>query len=70
MFSPERQAVLLSLNAAAIYVGVSAGTAIGGLVIETLGLSAVGVAGGLGGLAALIHLLLSNQLARQPVDDH
>ncbi len=62
-FSPERQGILLSLNAAAIYVGVSVGTAIGGIVIEIWGVSAVGIAGGLGGLVALIHLLSSVKLA-------
>ena len=63
VFSPERQGILLSLNAAAIYVGVSVGTAIGGVVIEIWGVSAVGIFGGLAGLVALIHLLTSVKLS-------
>ena len=67
VFSPERQGVLLSLNAAAIYVGVSVGTAIGGLVIETWGMNTVGVAAGLGGLISLLHLLLSHRESQTTV---
>lgn len=63
-FSPQSQAVLLALNAAAIYVGVSLGAMIGGLVINVWGLSALGVAGGIGGAAALLHLLGSEKASR------
>ena len=64
VFSPERQGILLSLNAAAIYIGVSAGTSIGGQVIDHLGVHALGVAGGLAGLMTLMHLFVSVKLMR------
>ena len=63
--APENQVVLLALNAAAIYVGVSLGTVIGGLVIDQWGISALGFAGGVGGAVALFHLLSSEMLAKQ-----
>ena len=44
---------MLALNAAAIYIGVSVGTTIGGMVLHTWGLSALGIAGGIGGFVAL-----------------
>ncbi len=63
-YSTQNQAVLLALNAAAIYVGISIGTTIGGLVLDTWGLSALGVAGGIAAAAALLHLLVSAQAGR------
>jgi len=55
--APERASVMLALNAAAIYVGAAAGSAIGAEVIDRAGLGALGVAGGLCGVAALANLL-------------
>ena len=54
--------VVLALNAAAIYIGAAVGTALGGLVIAGYGLTAVGMAGGIAALFALLHLLLSLRL--------
>lgn len=54
--------VVLALNAAAIYIGAAVGTALGGLVIAGYGLTAVGMAGGVAALFALLHLLLSLRL--------
>ena len=58
--------VVLALNAAAIYIGAAAGTAMGGLVIAGFGISAVGVAGGMAAAFALLHLLLSLRLPPKP----
>ena len=60
--TPARQSVVLSLNAAAIYVGTAAGSAVGAGVIELGGLSALGVGAGFGALVALGHLALSERL--------
>ena len=51
--------VVLALNAAAIYIGAALGTAFGGLVIATAGITAIGIAGGIAATVALLHLLLS-----------
>jgi len=61
--TPARQSVVLALNAAAIYVGVAVGSAIGGSVVRMAGLSALGLGAGLFGLLALAHLLISERLA-------
>ena len=61
-FFAERQGVLLALNAAAIYIGVSIGTIIGGVVIDSWGVKALGLAGGIGGAVALLHLLISEKV--------
>ena len=63
-FSTERQGVLLALNAAAIYFGVSFGTFIGGVVIDNWGIDALGLAGGMAGIVALLHLLISEKVFR------
>jgi len=63
--TPDRQAVVLSLNAAGIYVGASLGSAIGGQVIETAGLAWLGIVGAACWAASLLHLLLSEQVARR-----
>jgi len=62
--SPERQAILLALNASAIYLGAALGSILGGLVVTFGGLQALGVAGGLGAIAALLHLTYSEILLR------
>jgi MFS transporter, DHA1 family, inner membrane transport protein len=61
--TPERQSVVLSLNAAAIYVGASAGSGIGALVVAGYGLEALGFASTACWLLALLHLTLSEKLA-------
>jgi MFS transporter, DHA1 family, inner membrane transport protein len=61
--TPQRQSVVLSLNAAAIYVGASAGSGIGSLVVAGYGLEALGFASTLCWLLALLHLVLSERLA-------
>lgn len=59
---PSSAAVLMSLNAAAIYVGAAVGSAIGAGVITSFGLDGLGIAGGLGAATAGLVLLLSGWL--------
>jgi len=59
--APERQGVTLALNAAAIYLGASIGSAIGAVVVETWGLEYLGFAAGIGATLALCHFLLSER---------
>lgn len=53
LLAPERIPVLFALNAAAIYVGSSAGSALGGLTLRTLGFDGLGPIGALLALLAL-----------------
>jgi len=57
MVAPERIPVLFALNAAAIYVGSSAGSAVGGLTLRTEGLAWLGPVGATLALLALASLL-------------
>ena len=62
---PARAPVLLSLNAACIYVGAAGGAALGGAVIERASVSALGVTAALVMIAALAHLLLSDRATKR-----
>ena len=62
VYGQSRQGVFLALNASAIYIGASIGSAVGGLVILGLGLQALGVMGGLMAVVALTSLWLSERL--------
>lgn len=62
--APERAPIVLSLNAAAIYVGTALGAFIGGAVVAGFGLQALGWAGGAMALLAVVHLLLSLRISR------
>jgi predicted MFS family arabinose efflux permease len=59
---PENAPVLLSLNAAAIYVGAAVGSAVGGVALDQFGLTALGITGGLGAACAVAVLLLGQRL--------
>lgn len=59
MQTPDRQSVVLALNAAAIYVGAALGSALGAGVIAVAGLSALGLGAGLASVLALLHLMAS-----------
>ncbi|MFO6465727.1 MFS transporter [Jannaschia sp. KMU-145] len=59
-----RAPVALSLHAASIYLGAAVGAAIGGWVIAGYGVRAVGVAGGITALLAIVHLIASHRLDR------
>ena len=61
--APDRAPVVLSLNAAAIYVGTAAGAAVGGVVIDSIGIMALGIGGGLVGLLAVANILISRRVS-------
>lgn len=60
--TPDRQSVVLALNAAAIYVGAALGSGLGAGVIAVGGLSALGIGAGLASLLALLHLRASERV--------
>lgn len=59
--TPERQNVVLALNAAAIYVGVAIGSALGGSILDWGGISNLGIGAGLCGIVCAVHLVLSER---------
>lgn len=59
--APKSAALVLALNAAMIYVGITLGSAIGAQILHRSDLSALGIAGGALSLLALLHLLLSGR---------
>lgn len=63
--APERAPMTLSLNASATYLGIAAGSALGGAAIELFGVSAVGWAGAAMQLVGLALLLLAARRARR-----
>ncbi|QNK70200.1 MFS transporter [Variovorax sp. PAMC26660] len=62
--APERAPMTLSLHASAIYLGIAAGSALGGAAIDLFGVSAVGWVGGASQLAGLMLLLHAAHRAR------
>ncbi len=60
--APDRQAVVLALNAAAIYLGAALGSALGGAVAGGFGVRALGVAGGVAALVGLANILAARGL--------
>lgn len=62
---PARAPVLLSLNAACIYVGAAIGAPIGGAVIERASVSALGLTASLVMVVALAHLILSDRATKR-----
>lgn len=63
---PSRAGVLLALNAAAIYVGAALGSALGGAVVNGIGLQALGIAAGASALFSLALLFLAERLTAAP----
>ncbi|MDJ0859902.1 MAG: MFS transporter [Dinoroseobacter sp.] len=61
--APEVAPVILSLNAAAIYVGAALGSALGGMTLEAAGLSALGVSGAAVVAVALLTLWVARPRA-------
>ncbi|MFA8384875.1 MAG: MFS transporter [Pelagibaca sp.] len=61
--APNLAGVVLALNAAAIYVGTAAGSALGGIVQNLGDLTWLGAAAGIAALGALGHLLWSHRAA-------
>ncbi|ABD52949.1 MFS transporter [Jannaschia sp. CCS1] len=62
--APDRAPVVLSLNAAAIYVGAAVGASVGGAAISQSGLLALGWVGGAMALVGVAHLLVSARISR------
>lgn len=60
--APERQNVVLALNAAAIYIGAAGGSAIGAVVVGTLGLGALGAVAGALALLSIASLIWAERL--------
>ncbi|MEL6646079.1 MAG: MFS transporter [Pseudomonadota bacterium] len=61
--------VALALNAAAIFIGISAGAALGGVIADTLGLGALGIAGGVAAIWTFAHLILSERMTARIQQD-
>lgn len=67
--APERAPMTLSLNASAVYLGIAAGSALGGAAIDLFGVGAVGWAGAamqLAGLALLLRAARKERMADAP----
>lgn len=62
--APERAPMTLSLNASAVYLGIAAGSALGGAAIDLVGVAAVGWVGAACQLAGLVMLLRAARRAR------
>ena len=62
--APEAPALALALNAAMIYAGIAVGSAVGAELLDWKGLPILGVAAGISAGFALVHLLVSDRLAR------
>lgn len=63
--APAAPALALALNAAMIYAGIAIGSAIGARLLDWRGLAVLGIAGGISAGLALLHLLVSDRLARR-----
>ncbi len=57
--APQAQSVILALNAAAIYIAASVGSALGGAAFTYSDLPMVGIFASFAAMAALVHLLVS-----------
>lgn len=65
--APDRAPMTLSLNASAIYLGIAAGSALGGVVIELFGVSAVGWAAAASQLVGLGLMLRAAHKSRAAI---
>lgn len=63
--APEAPALALALNAAMIYAGIAIGSVVGAWLLDWQGLWVLGVAAGTSAAVALLHLILSDRLARR-----
>ena len=61
--APHSAPVVLSLNAAAIYIGAALGSAIGGFVIDSAGLDYLGWTASALAVLALVHILVSARVS-------
>ncbi|CAM4107077.1 MFS transporter [Palleronia rufa] len=60
---PERPGVVLSLNAAAIYIGAAVGSAVGAVALGRAGYAALGLNGGVVAAGAVAHVLISRRIS-------
>lgn len=63
--APNAPALALALNAAMIYAGIALGSAVGAGLLDWKGLSILGLAAGVSAAIALLHLLVSDRMARR-----
>ena len=63
--APDAISLVLALNAAMIYVGITIGSALSAQVLGAFGLRALGIAGGLAAILAFGHLLASARPSRR-----
>jgi DHA1 family inner membrane transport protein len=63
--APNAPALALALNAAMIYGGIAIGSAVGARLLDWKGLPVLGIAAGAFAGLALLHLLVSDRLARR-----
>lgn len=63
--APDAPALALALNAAMSYAGIAIGSAVGAGLLDWKGLPVLGLAAGISAGVALVHLLLSELLARR-----
>ncbi len=61
--APQATSLVLGLNAAAIYLGISIGSPIASLVLANFGLAGLGISGGLLALLAVGHLAISARVS-------
>ncbi len=61
LVAPQAISLVLALNAAMIYVGIALGSALASRILGWQGLAALGIAGGLGAVLALAHVLASTR---------
>ena len=64
--APATPALALALNAAMIYGGIAVGSVVGARLLAWQGLPVLGIAAGITAGLALIHLLVSERIARRP----
>jgi predicted MFS family arabinose efflux permease len=64
--APSMVALALALNAAMIYAGIAAGSALAAMILDTFGLEGLGIAAGLMALLALLHLWVSARMVARP----
>ena len=63
-YDPSRQGIFLSLNASAIYIGASVGSALGGHVILNWDINGLGLAGSAVALIAIASLWFSERVMK------
>jgi predicted MFS family arabinose efflux permease len=64
--APSMVALALALNAAMIYAGIAAGSALAAMILDAFGLEGLGIAAGLMALLALLHLWVSARMVARP----